>query len=62
MMENKYTIIDKKYLADALSFLGLRYFIFNKEDGRKVYSFEDNEKFHYTLAKILDLKKEINSL
>ena len=58
----KYTIIDKKYLADALSFLGLRYMIYDKEDGRKVYSFEDNEKFKYTLAKVLDLKKEINGL
>lgn len=58
----KYTIIDKKYLADALSFLGLRYMIYDKEDGRKVYSFEDNEKFKYTLARVLDLKKEINSL
>ncbi len=60
-MEKKYTIIDKKYLADTLSFLGLRYFIFNKDDGRKVYSFEENEKFHYTLAKLLELKKEINN-
>ncbi len=60
-MEKKYTIIDKKYLADALSFLGLRYFIFNKEDGKKVYSFEDTKKFHYTLAKLLVLKKEINN-
>jgi len=58
----KYTMIDKKYLADALSFLGLRYMIYDKEDGRKVYSFEDNEKFKYTLARVLDLKKEINSL
>lgn len=58
----KYTIIDKKYLADALSFLGLRYMIYDKEDGRKVYSFEDNEKFKYTLARVLDLKKEINNI
>lgn len=60
-MEKKYTIIDKKYLADALSFLGLRYMIYDKEDGRKVYSFVDDNKFKYALAKILEAKKEINN-
>lgn len=56
----KYTIIDKKYLADALSFLGCRYYIFNKE-GRKVYSFVQDKKFSFALAKILELKNEINN-
>lgn len=57
----EYTIIDKKYLADALSFLGCRYYIFNK-DGRKVYSFEKTDKFSLALAKLLELKDEINNI
>ncbi|NFO30396.1 hypothetical protein FDB41_06800 [Clostridium botulinum] len=61
-MSKKYKNIKKKYLADALSFLGFRYMIFDNEDGTKEYTFEDTFKFQHALAKILEIKKEINNL
>ena len=55
---NKYTQINKKYLAEALSFLGFRYYKFN-DDGQTVYSFENTEKFSKALVKLLQLRDEL---
>lgn len=58
-MENKYTIIDKRYLAEGLAFIGFKY----KKDGigkDAKYVFEDTEQFRYGLHRILELKKELN--
>ena len=59
-MDNKFTQINKKYLAEALSFLGFRYFKFVNDQGQQVYSFENTEKFKSALSKLLKLKKEFN--
>lgn len=56
----EYTIIDKKTLADTLNFMGFRYMIFNRAN-RKVYSFENTEKFKFALHKVLELRNEINN-
>ncbi|NFH99493.1 hypothetical protein FDB15_03980 [Clostridium botulinum] len=61
-MSKKYKNIKKKYLADALSFLGFRYMIFDNEDGTKEYTFEDTFKFQHALNGLLKFKKEINNL
>lgn len=64
-MENttvKYTIVKKRYLADSLSFLGIHYMIFDGENGQKLYSFEDNEKYQYSFKKLMELKKELESM
>lgn len=60
-MENKYCNINKKYLADALAFLGFRYFKFQNE-GKTVFSFEDTVRFRVALTKVLALRDEINEL
>lgn len=61
-MDNKiYCNINKRYLAEALSFLGFKYFKFQNE-GKTVYSFEDNDKFRIALTKILELRKELNGI
>lgn len=56
MME--YYQINKKYLAFAIGFLGFQYYVFNREDGSKIYSFEDTENFRRALTKLTELKKE----
>ncbi|HDK7179289.1 TPA: hypothetical protein PTW06_000902 [Clostridium botulinum] len=56
----EYTIIDKRTLADTLNFMGFRYMIFNRAN-RKIYSFENTEKFKFALYKVLELRKEINN-
>ena len=50
-MNNKYYIIKKKSLAEAINFLtGQRYYKFvNRENNKDVYSFEDTEKLHKAL-------------
>ncbi|URZ18785.1 hypothetical protein [Clostridium felsineum] len=53
MKEEKYYIIKKKYLADALSFLGFRYYKFNNVN----YSFINTNKFREALTSLTDLKK-----
>ncbi len=57
-MENKYTQINKRYLAEALAFLGFRYYKFN-DNGQIIYSFENTEKFSLALVKLLNLRDEL---
>ena len=60
MFKIKYFEIKKKYMADALSYLGFRYFKFNDPEGIS-YSFEDNEKFREALNDLLGLKNKFSS-
>lgn len=55
---DKYRIVYKRSLAEALNFMGLQYYIYNSGD-KNIYSFENNEKFHYILHKVLNLRNEI---
>ena len=47
--------IKKKYLADALSYLGFRYYKFSNQK-TILYSFEDNKIFREALNDLLNLK------
>lgn len=59
-MENrKYYEVKKKYLAFAISYLGFRYYTFDKEDGTKIYSFEDTEDFRCALTSLMELKNRV---
>lgn len=61
-MENqKFYNVNKKYLADALSFLGFRYFKFIDKDNKQVYSFIDTNNFRTALSKLLQLKQEFDN-
>lgn len=53
--------VRKKYLADALSYLGFRYF--KKGFGEDtIYTFEKTEKFTKAITKLNLLKEEINNM
>ena len=54
-IEKKYRSIRKKYLADALAFLGFRYYKYTNEDGIS-YSFEDTENLKYAIDSLMSLK------
>lgn len=59
-MENrKYYEIRKKYLAFSIAFLGFKYYTFDKEDGTKIYSFEDTENFREALTGLMELKNRV---
>ena len=55
MNEKKYRAVKKKYLADALAFLGFRYYKYSNEDGIS-YSFEDTEKLKYAIDALMQIK------
>ena len=57
-MNKNYTTIEKKYLAEALSFLGFKYYKFG-EGKETVYSFEDTDKFRFALGELLELRNKI---
>ena len=62
-MNNKYYIIKKKSLAEALNFLtGQRYYKWDNynNEGKDVYSFEITDKFIKALNELTKLKKELN--
>lgn len=58
---SKYTVIRKKYLADALCFLNFKYMKFTDNEGNIVYSFENTEKFNEGINKLLQLRKELTN-
>ena len=55
-----YRIIHKKYLAEALSFLGFRYYKFHDESdpGTVKYSFVETDDFNKAVNEILTLKEK----
>lgn len=60
ILENKikYRMIDNRYLADALAFLGFTFRKFGVGKQTK-YSFEDTVELTQTIGKLLTIKKEL---
>lgn len=54
----EYYIIRKKYLAEALAFLGYKYF---KEGYEKdtIYKFKNTKEFNTALTELMKLKKQV---
>lgn len=57
-MEKEFYIVKKKYLADALSFLGYNYFK-NGYGKNTTYSFKKTEDFLRALKLLLALKESV---
>lgn len=58
-VNGNYYIIKKKQMADTINFItGMRYYIWDceKEEGKKIYSFEITPKFLEAFDKINELK------
>ncbi|MBV4427616.1 hypothetical protein KM792_14835 [Clostridium tyrobutyricum] len=60
-MEKEFYEIHKKTFADALNFLGFRYYKFTNFLGQQVYTFKNTEKLQKAMSNLLELKKEISS-
>ncbi|OOO64294.1 hypothetical protein BS638_11285 [Clostridium tepidum] len=59
-MKNKENyIIENRYLAESLAFLGFRYYKFTGDKGFTVYGFKDTDKFRNAMNDLFDLRKEI---
>ncbi|AJA48652.1 hypothetical protein CPAST_c25830 [Clostridium pasteurianum DSM 525 = ATCC 6013] len=59
--KKKYYHVNKKYMADALNFLGCKFYKFTNDDGT-VYSFEDNEKFRIALTGLNQLRNQLRKM
>ncbi|BDR74300.1 hypothetical protein K144316041_p21390 (plasmid) [Clostridium tetani] len=59
-MNKNYFEVKNKYLAEALAFMGFKYYKFNGEDGKIIYSFQDTEKIKYVMECLIQLKRELN--
>jgi len=56
----RYFIVRKKYLADALSFLGFKYYKFTEPNGSVYYSFENSDKLNEAMTELLSLQSRFN--
>lgn len=57
-MNKDYYAVRKKYLANALAYLGYRYY--RLDNGKDiVYSFKDTKEFREALTGLMQLKKEV---
>lgn len=61
-MDKKYYETDRIYIANALSFLGFRYYKFTNFKGDLVYSFVNSETLQLAVQKLFALKYEIMNL
>lgn len=61
-----YRVIHKKYLAEALSFLGFKYYKFNEfnDIGKQIvkYSFIETPDFNDAVDNLLALKQKYNKI
>lgn len=54
----EYYIIRKKYLAEAIAFLGFRYY--REGEGRDaIYKFQDTTEFRQALSGLMELKQKV---
>jgi hypothetical protein len=63
-MNEKYYIIKKKNLAEAINFVtGMKYYILDDrlDSKNKFYSFENTEVFRKALTELTQLKSKLNS-
>ena len=58
---DKYCNVEKKYLAESLSFLGFRYYKFTYGSSI-LYSFENTDKFKKALTGLLESRTSINEI
>ena len=57
-MKNKYFALDSKTFADGMNLLGFSFYVFQKDDNTKVYSFENTELFQEAYTEISALRKK----
>lgn len=62
MKEEKYYTTDSKTLADALGYLGFKYYKFDNEKYGKVYSFNNTKEFQDARDYLWALKCKFNPI
>lgn len=52
----KYFVVNEKSTANALNYLGFKYYKFTNRDGNEVYSFEWSDEFEIARRELWDLR------
>lgn len=55
---NKYFVLDSKTFTEALNLLGFSFYVFQKDDNKKVYSFENTNLFQEAYMELCELRKK----
>ncbi|WP_315114515.1 hypothetical protein [uncultured Clostridium sp.] len=58
-IRKKYYNIEKRTLAEALNFMGFKYYKFTGDKGIPIYGFEDTELFRKAMNELFNLRKAI---
>ena len=58
-MTNKYYSIKKQNLAQALNFMGFKFYVYNGTDGKPLFGFEDTQDFRIAMNSLLQLRKDL---
>lgn len=61
-MEEKYYNIEKKSLANALNWMGFKFYVWTNRDGKTLYGFEDTTRLRKALEGLLELREQIKRL
>lgn len=57
-MKNKYFVLESETFAKSLNLLGFSFYVFQKDDNKKVYSFENSDLFQEAYTEICALRKK----
>ena len=58
-MKNKYFALESETFAKSMNLLGFSFYVFQKDDNTKVYSFEKTELFQEAYTEVCALRKKI---
>jgi hypothetical protein len=57
-MKNKYFALDSKTMAQGMNLLGFSFYVFQNDDDKKVYSFENTDIFLEAYTELCALRKK----
>ena len=57
-MKNKYFVLESETFAKSLNLLGFSFYVFQKDDNIKVYSFENSDLFQEAYTEMCALRKK----
>lgn len=57
-MKNKYFVLNSETLAKSMNLLGFSFYVFQKDDNIKVYSFENTDIFQEAYTELCALRKK----
>lgn len=57
-MKSKYWVLDSETFAKSMNLLGFSFYVFQNDDNKRVYSFENTELFQEAYTEMCALRKK----